>query len=150
MLVRREARPADGLRPILTSAAILIVVNVITPWLLQGSGGVGIDVAGHIGGLATGFVVGIALASASRARPESHRTRVTALVGAAGLALTAVALHRLPVVDDLQTSLRALATLEAGDVKAYNAAMGRVRLESDEARGSGRSTRARLRAAMAR
>jgi membrane associated rhomboid family serine protease len=129
MLVRREARPADGLRPMLTSAAILIFVNVVTPWLRQGSGGVGIDVAGHIGGLVTGLAVGIALAVATRAPAESHRTRVTALVSAVGLALTAVALHRLPVVDDLQASLRTLATLEAGDVNAYNAAMGRVRLD---------------------
>jgi rhomboid protease GluP len=78
ILVNRKRLDPDGVRSTLRSLAFVIAINV---WL--GFQAQGIDQAAHIGGLVTGFVVGIALEL--RMTPSANRLVRAAIVGVLGL-----------------------------------------------------------------
>lgn len=79
ILVNRKRLDPDGVRSTLINLGYVIAINV---WL--GFQAQGIDQAAHIGGLVTGFVVGIALELGMA--PRANRLVRAAIVGALGLA----------------------------------------------------------------
>jgi rhomboid protease GluP len=118
LLIQRHTVPQRNLSALFSSAGTFIAYNLIYSLMSPR-----IDIAAHLGGFATGFVVGCALA-----RPLGHANLSAQfvrglLVLVAGGALAAFALTRLPVVDNLQAEAEAIDTLENSSVDAYNAAL---------------------------
>jgi rhomboid protease GluP len=86
LLRQRSAVPAEGLKPLARSALFFVGYNVV-----YGIGKQGVDLAAHLGGIASGFVVGLplvhALAPDARARAQ-RRTVAVAIVGLAAVIAT--------------------------------------------------------------
>lgn len=98
----------------------------------------GVDMAAHLGGLATGFALGLFLIQPPRTSSSSSSSgesssgeltpasnwRVLAAV-TLGLALIAVPMIALPKPDDYLAEYKRLATMEEKDVALFNASMKR-------------------------
>jgi hypothetical protein len=98
----------------------------------------GVDMSAHLGGLATGFVLGLfliqppSISNSSSGSGEltvsngelapASKWRVPAAV-ALGLALIAVPMIALPKPDDYLTEYKRLATMEEKDIELFNASM---------------------------
>jgi rhomboid protease GluP len=132
-LVRhRGSIPAESLASLRKGALTFIGYN-----LLYGLRP-GVDMAAHLGGLATGFVLGLFLiqppstasslsssgeltASSGGLAPDSN-WRVPVAV-ALGLALIAVPMIALPKPDDYLAEYKRLATMEEKDIELFNASV---------------------------
>lgn len=133
-LVRhRGSIPAESLASLRKGALTFIGFN-----LLYGLRP-GVDMAAHLGGLATGFVIGLFLirppaisrsssgfggdltASAAERTPDSD-WRVPVVV-AIGLSLIAVPMIVLPKPDDYLAEYQRLATMEEKDLQLFNASL---------------------------
>jgi rhomboid protease GluP len=129
---RRDSIPAESLTSLRKGALTFIGYN-----LLYGLRP-GVDMAAHVGGLGTGFVLGLFLiqppsisssssgfgdltASGGELTPASN-WRVPAAV-ALGLALIAVPMLVLPKPDDYLAEYKRLATVEEADVQLFNASL---------------------------
>jgi rhomboid protease GluP len=119
LAVRRGAIPTPILKPLASSAAIFIAYNIIA-----GSAQNGIDVAAHLGGLGSGFVLGILL-SRRLVRGEGFMRGVAAaIVGGGAVWILA---HRLPVVADLTGELHHIDQVYSQAVKSYENALVQVK-----------------------
>lgn len=82
----------------------------------------GVDMAAHLGGLATGFVLGLFLIEPASSRKEgapAANWRVPAAI-ACGLALIVVPVMALPKTDDYLAEYRRLAAVEEKAIELYN------------------------------
>src|ERR1700740_170638 len=128
----RGSNPAESLASLRKGALTFIGYN-----LLYGLRP-GVDMAAHLGGLATGFVLGLFLiqppstasslsssgeltASSGGLAPDSN-WRVPVAV-ALGLALIAVPMIALPKPDDYLAEYKRLATMEEKDIELFNASV---------------------------
>jgi rhomboid protease GluP len=132
-LVRhRGSIPAESLASLRKGALTFIGYN-----LLYGLRP-GVDMAAHLGGLATGFMLGLFLIqSSSTASSLSSSSELTASNGglapdsnsrvplavALGLALIAVPMIALPKPDDYLAEYKRLATMEEKDIELFNASV---------------------------
>ncbi len=86
LLVHRRAIPPVVLKPLRSQCLGFVVFNVAL-----GAAVPGIDQAAHLGGLATGFVVGLALAPVWPRRGASTASRVRSVLACGGVAAIVVA-----------------------------------------------------------
>jgi rhomboid protease GluP len=122
----RRQIPVSALAVLWKSTLICVAFNVYlgitTP---------GIDNAAHLGGLAAGLIVGLALVRPLAARPSGAGWRRPALVTVAGIALLAVGAAALPRgMVDYQGEIHWFVNEESLAVEAHNRALGRYRKDS--------------------
>jgi rhomboid protease GluP len=122
LLLQRHTVPKRNVSSLATSAGTFLVYNLIYSMMSAR-----VDIAAHLGGFVTGFLVGGALAQPLIASNVSARSIGRGLlVLVAGTALAAAVATRLPVADDLQVELQRLDILETQTLKAYNEALAKV------------------------
>ena len=114
LILHRQIVPGEVLRPLMKSALIFLGYN-----LIYGLAKSEVDVAAHLGGLATGFCVGCALAPAlvAPAEDSGKRSLTVALAGALILAFCA---KGIPVADDLTGELNKFGETETRLLDLYN------------------------------
>ncbi len=118
-LVRhRDVQRQDFLAALRTNTLAFLGYNLVFGFIQQG-----IDMAAHLGGLAGGFVCGLALTSsftlASRARSRGR----SGLVGLVGLSLVLGMTTLLPRAEDVETRLQQFASAEAASRATFNRAV---------------------------
>jgi rhomboid protease GluP len=114
-----KSLPSDIVAPLRNSAVAFVLFNGVYG-VMQPN----IDVVAHVGGLASGFVAAIALATAAQPSGASAR-RALAVFVAAGTVLALVG-TRLPAFGDWSGSLRTLSELESHSAEVTSAAMQKV------------------------
>src|SRR5262245_25846915 len=119
LLRARKSLPSDIVAPLRNSAVAFVLFNGVYGFTQPN-----IDVIAHFGGLACGFLAGVALARA--AEPSGARVRQALAVFVAGAALLALAATRLPAFGDWSGSLRTLSELESHSAKVSTEAMQKV------------------------
>jgi membrane associated rhomboid family serine protease len=120
LLVQRNTIPGRAVASLTKNAAIFVGFN-----LLYGAAKTHVDMAAHLGGIATGFLVGCALAQPFSATRTSRMVRsLTVLVF--GLAISAGCATKIPVVDDLDAELKRMAVVESSSLKLFNDSIGKL------------------------
>jgi hypothetical protein len=113
------------------NAGAFIVYNVLSGLSSNLTAGAAatarIDVAAHLGGLAAGFVAGLALAMPLDYSRRSSRWLRSALTAVLGLAATAVIARSLPIADDLAATLRRIDALERQLGQRYASVLSQLR-----------------------
>ena len=136
LLMQRASIPIRVLTTVANGAAMFVGVNLVAGllWNVQAElttssalSGTMIDVAGHIGGLVTGFVVGCALAQPLTPAPSAFRAGRSLLVSVAGILVAAGATRYVPRVDDLTAALHGLRDLEERSLALYNDSLRKLR-----------------------
>lgn len=106
LLRERGSIPAETSRKLLTGAAVFIGLNVVNGLRP------GIDMAGHIGGLVSGFLIGLAVAAPLTPEAMAGRRRRGLLVAAvAAVAAVAIAVA-LPKPADIDAEIQAASKVE--------------------------------------
>jgi len=123
LLMQRNSIAAGRAGPILKNALVFIAFN-----LVYGASKSNVDMGAHLGGIATGFVVGCVLAQPITAGVASRLARA-GLVLAGGLALVAFATTRLPVYDDLQAEIRHFGKVETDSLKLFSDSVQSVKAD---------------------
>jgi membrane associated rhomboid family serine protease len=136
LLMQRGSMPVRVLTTLATGAALFVGMNLVAGllWNAQVEFSTAsarqntIDLVAHLGGLATGFLAGCALAEASTPM-KARRTRVgrSVLVGAIGIAALALAARQVPVLDDLASTLERLRALEGRSLALYNNSLAQLK-----------------------
>jgi rhomboid protease GluP len=121
LLRHRGSVPTATLAALQKSAIVFIGFNV-----LYGFRAKGIDMSAHIGGLLTGAVVGLAVASPLGA-PSKRRGAMAGRAAAIGLALVAGATMLLPRTTDLAAEFAAFGPIETQVLATYNDSVQKVR-----------------------
>jgi rhomboid protease GluP len=116
LVLHRQVIPNEVLRPLMKSALIFLGYN-----LIYGLAKSEVDMAAHLGGLATGFCVGCALAPALAAESGGDSTGKRNLaVALAGALILAVCARSTPVADDLAGELNKFGETETRLLGLYN------------------------------
>jgi len=123
LLLHRNTVPRPRIIAIAKSAAIFIAVN-----LLYGLSQSNVDMAAHIGGLASGFLLGCGLTGPLvPADPDWRQPRVL-VVALAGTALAVILALRMPIADDWRSNLNRLIPLDLNNQRLYNDALRKLQL----------------------
>jgi membrane associated rhomboid family serine protease len=120
LLVSRRSMPAGGATSLFANTVAFVVLNLVAGGFREH-----IDVAAHVGGLATGAALGCALAMPVGAR-LSARVRRASLVAATGVAVVALAVLRLPAVDDWPVEIGRVSALERTLTIGFSTAVRQV------------------------
>jgi rhomboid protease GluP len=123
LLLHRHTVPQPRIIPIAKSAAIFIAVN-----LLYGLSQSNVDMAAHIGGLASGFLLGCGLTGPLVPADPDWRQLRTLVVALAGTALAVTLALRMPVADDWRSNLNRLIPLDLNNQRLYNGALRKLQL----------------------
>jgi rhomboid protease GluP len=121
LLIQRHTVPKRNLSSLFSTAGTFIAYNLIYSFTSTS-----IDIAAHLGGFATGFVLGCALARPLVQGDMAAKLVRGLVVLVVGSALVAVAATRLPVADDFQTEAESIGTFETAMVASYNDALKKV------------------------
>ena len=120
--LQRTSIPPKVLAPLMKGVVVFVGYNLVFGVLRTGT-----DAAAHLGGLAAGFVCGLALAVPLTVEPLPRRAvRNAAVLLAAGILMTATA-TRLPRPVDFMAEIRAFAAVESKTLAAYRVAMEQLR-----------------------
>ena len=122
VLRRRDSIPMEVLAPLRNSALAFLGYN-----LVYGLGKQGIDVAAHLGGLAAGFLCGLAMSQSLAPEAVSGRRIRNALVAAGGAALVFVAAIALQGIADVPGERARLGAVEKKTLERFNSAVGKAR-----------------------
>ncbi|GLH73972.1 hypothetical protein GETHLI_24740 [Geothrix limicola] len=114
--------PPDVARKLRKDALVFLGYNLV--WGLTQRG---LDMAGHLGGLAGGLACGAVMARCLHARGSEARLRIALQVLVAGLALLALAAVSRPRVVNLQQELAHFTETETQVRTRYNAALERAK-----------------------
>jgi rhomboid protease GluP len=129
LMLRRREMPDDVLAQQWKSAVFFVGYN-----LLYGLARPEIDMAAHVGGLLTGFAVGLlALASAGASTAAAMRGVGVAVVATGAIIIGSVAV--LPKPDDVQPDVARFADVEDSTLTAFNSSINQwksSRVDSDE------------------
>jgi rhomboid protease GluP len=118
-LVRHRDAPRQAFLTALRSNTLAFVgYNLVFGFIVQG-----IDMAAHLGGLAGGFVCGLALTSSSTLASRTRSRVRSALVGVVGLALILGLTTRLPRAEDVEATLQHFASLDTTTLETFNRAI---------------------------
>jgi rhomboid protease GluP len=123
LLLHRNTVPRPRVIAIAKSAAIFLAIN-----LFYGLSQTNVDMAAHIGGLMSGFVLGCGLTGQLVPADPDWRQMRTLAVALAGTAVAVIFAFRLPVVDDWRSDLSRLIPLDAKNQRIYVDAMRKVQL----------------------
>lgn len=116
LLLHRSAIPKKALSQLMQGAAVFVGYNVVF-----GLGHKEIDQAAHLGGLAGGFLCGLAMPSPFTPEGAASRTMRGLVVLAVGLLATAGAMTRAPASVDFDAEIRQFAEDEKAVLATYNA-----------------------------
>ena len=105
------------------SAAIFIAIN-----LLYGLSQSNVDMAAHIGGLASGFLLGCGLTGPLVPADPDWRQGRSLAVALAGTALAVILALRMPVADDWRSNLNRLIALDTKNERLYSEALRKLQL----------------------
>jgi membrane associated rhomboid family serine protease len=122
LLPRSDSVPSVVLLPIARSAVIFIGYNVVYGFIHEGT-----DIAAHLGGLAAGFVCGLAMSLPLTVESLPRRRMRQFAVAAAAGAVCLGAAYRLPHPVDIMGELRTFATVEAKALAVYQTVMSQAR-----------------------
>ncbi len=122
VLRRRDSIPMEVLAPLRNSALVFLGYN-----LVYGLGKQGIDVAAHLGGLAAGFLCGLALSQPVAPEALQGRRVRNILVATGGAALLLIAALALPAVADVRGEFARFKAVEKRTLDRFNAAVGKAR-----------------------
>jgi len=134
LLMQRASIPIRVLTTVASGAAMFVGLNLVTGllWNAQAEWAAPstlprtlIDVAGHLGGLVTGFAVGCALAQPLT--PAPFRAGRSLIAGTAGILIAAVTVRYVPRVDDFAAALDGLRDLEHRSIVLYNDSLAKLR-----------------------
>ena len=114
LLLQRNSVAPEKIEALLRSGAGFLVFN-----LLFGFAKENVDVAAHLGGLATGFVAGCALARPVPAVMASAGFRRSMVVLVAGTVLAVAGASRIPKSDDLLTEVQRFGQVESRVVPIF-------------------------------
>jgi rhomboid protease GluP len=123
LVLHRNTVPGPRVLAIAKSAAIFLAINVF-----YGLTQTTVDMAAHIGGLLSGFVLGCGLTGPLVPADPDWRQLRALVVALAGTAIAVVFALRMPVVDDWRSDLSRLIPLDAKNQGIYNEAMRRMQL----------------------
>jgi rhomboid protease GluP len=123
LLLHRNTVPRPRVIAIAKSAGIFIAVN-----LLYGLSQSNVDMAAHIGGLASGFLLGCGLTGPLVPADPDWRQLRALTVALAGTALTVSLALRVPVADDWKSNLNRLIPLDLNNQRLYNDALRKLQL----------------------
>jgi rhomboid protease GluP len=121
LLLHRNTVPRPRIIAIAKSAAIFIAIN-----LLYGLSQSNVDMAAHIGGLASGFLLGCGLTGPLVPADPDWRQGRSLVVALAGTALAVVLALRMPVADDWRSNLNRLIPLDTKNQRLYNDALRKL------------------------
>jgi rhomboid protease GluP len=113
LVIQRNAIPKATISSLAKSAVTFLMYN-----LLYGAAKSGIDMGAHIGGFATGFLVGMALSQPLLASHSSRLTRA-AMVFVLGLSGLAFCATRIQPADDLSSEAERFGKIENTAVDLY-------------------------------
>jgi rhomboid protease GluP len=112
LVLRRSTMPEDVWHRTARGIGIFLAINFVF-----GMTAPNIDMTAHIGGLAVGFVTGMALLGRGRARPSARRTLAVAGIG---LALTAASTFAIPRTTDVAPLLARFEIVESACIAKWN------------------------------
>jgi len=115
LLRQRHEIPAERVTALAKNAGIFLAYNVV-----YGMAKSEVDMAAHIGGFVTGFLVACALAASLVHLDAAMRLRKAWITAAAGLILVVVAASRIPVMDDFRAEIKKFIPLESSSLKLFN------------------------------
>jgi membrane associated rhomboid family serine protease len=122
LLQRRDCVPAQALSKLRNSGIALVGYNLVYGFLRPG-----INVAAHLGGLAAGFLCGLALSQPLTREAVARRpTRNGLVAGAAGVLIVLAIVAMPKEVTDLQRELAAFEAVEAEAIKTAQTTADRV------------------------
>jgi rhomboid protease GluP len=122
LLWHRNTIPAEALKPLLKGAVIFVGYNLAFGVLQSG-----IDMAAHIGGLVTGFVLGLFMVRPGRGASETlFNSRVLLAIGL-GVVLLFGTLAALPKPDDFSGAYQHFSAVEDATLKLYNSSIDQWR-----------------------
>jgi len=121
LLLHRNTVPRPRIAAIGKSAAIFIAIN-----LLYGLSQSNVDLAAHIGGLVSGFVLGCGLTGRLVPADPDWRQLRSLVVAFAGTAAAVVFALRIPVADDWRSDLNRLIPLDARSQRIYAESVRKV------------------------
>lgn len=124
LVIHRDADLAEVLLPVKNSALIFIGYNIVFGFIRAGT-----DVAAHLGGLAAGFICGLAMSVPLTVEPPPRRDIRNAAVAVAAIALFIGAAVLLPRPVDVQAEMALFTTVEKNAVDTYNATVRRAQME---------------------
>jgi rhomboid protease GluP len=123
LLLHRNTVPRPRIIATAKSAAIFIAINV-----LYGFSRSNVDTAAHIGGLASGFLLGCGLTGPLVPADPDWRQGRSLVVALAGTALAVILALRLPVADDWRSNLNRLIPLDTNNQRLYNDALRKLQV----------------------
>ena len=135
LLMQRGSMPVRVLTTLATGAALFVGMNLAAGllWNVQlefttvSARQNTIDLVAHLGGLATGFLAGCALAQTLTPTKAGTRVGRSGLVGAIGIVALALAARQIPVLDDLAAALERLRLLEGRSLALYNNSLAQLK-----------------------
>jgi rhomboid protease GluP len=123
-LVRQRASiPREALTALSRGAILFVGYNLLFGLGLNKSGEVHVDMAAHLGGLAGGFLAGLALAHPLDAAGASTRPRRAVAVAVVAAALSVAAVRAAPQRLDVFAELDQLGDVEKRALATYNDAL---------------------------
>jgi rhomboid protease GluP len=123
LLLQRHAIPSKSVTSLFKGAAIFLGYN-----LIYGAAKSHVDMAAHLGGFASGFLVGCALAQPLMTSRTSRMAR-SLIVLLAGIAISVGCAMKLPVVDDLDAEMKRLGPVETSSLKLFNDSLDSVKAD---------------------
>jgi rhomboid protease GluP len=123
LLLHRNTVPRPRIIAIAKSAAVFVAIS-----LLYGLSQSNVDMAAHIGGLASGFLLGCGLIGPLVPADPDWRQGRSLAVALAGVALAVVVALRMPVADDWRSNLNRLIPLDTKNQQLYADALRKLQL----------------------
>jgi rhomboid protease GluP len=122
---KRDSIPTEVLSPLRQSALVFIGYNAVFGFIRQGT-----DVAAHAGGLAAGFLCGLAVC-VPLTLPENRRRHIRNVIVAVAAAVITIGIGmRLPRPVDLTAAIEKFTAAESKTLAAYNGLLDKTRKEN--------------------
>lgn len=122
LALNRDSFPSSVLKPLTKGAMTFVFYNIV-----YGLGRSGVDLAAHLGGLATGFAFGLILSQPIELEAARRRGVRSAIVAAGAIALLATGALALPHVTDLEAEMSSFAAMEHNVIDAYQKALSKAK-----------------------
>ncbi|HXP43716.1 MAG TPA: rhomboid family intramembrane serine protease [Candidatus Acidoferrales bacterium] len=120
LLRHRDTISPEVLKPLLKGAVIFVGYNV-----LYGAFQPDVDLTAHMGGLFTGFLLGLFLVQPVSQETSAGRGGRCFVASVLGLALLATSLITIPRPDDLMAEIKSMSVVEDKSLALFNSSLGK-------------------------